>query len=746
MAYQRKQRAYEQEPQQHVPQPQPSLFASPELETEEVDNPYAVAGPTAAPNWEAVQRQIDNPLFDFGKISILPPDSAVQRQPVDPSTLSKRERFIQRVFNVQREPVVSSMSRPPGPLDHHFAAPREDGLEDCQRMASQPPASGNIPLFPKEEPVRQEPTIPMVQAKLTVGPAGDRYEQEADRVASQVVDKINSPEASQPIQRERAQPGGKEAVQRMGEGEERQMKSPLQRVGLEGMPVSNELEADIQNEKGKGHALEPNLQQKMGQAMGTDLSGVKIHTDTKADQLSQAIQAKAFTTGSDVFFRQGEYNTSSKGGQEVIAHELTHIVQQRQLQPKLVQCTPDDALKVANELGKKKFEKQQPAKKKKKKKKKKDVTNKTKLTDINKTDVKNASESNDNDNTNTKPLKKAKPKKKGFVAYESYQKFLSDESTQKKLYSKEDLQVIARTAKMPEGFIRETTKYSQDEYGSPPIEPLFELPPAPDVELPNGEVIKPKELLLALPGVGKFQIMLYHNASVTSKDKVLAWASHGVWLSDKGQADIPKDTSVETIAHSVKLGQNLGWVDSLGDEIDYLHFGFADYEQAVNQDPDQAWPPLDIGQNAKKQNKDNKVKDDTKEDYSIKGMEQMVLGGHTEWAELQWNMRAAALAKGVLETGGLAVLSNVQLDEEYGKNITEETELENYVRIEDWLQLLASHDTLKAYKNIFMLTCRTDYRQNLQKKEKGGIKKESTYGDEAPIKPNEPAYPDDYWK
>ncbi|MEO0538808.1 MAG: DUF4157 domain-containing protein [Cyanobacteria bacterium P01_A01_bin.123] len=127
MAYQRKKRAYEQEPQQ-VPQVQNNLFASPDVETEDANNPYVAPGPTAAPNWEAVQRQIDNPVFDFGKISILPPDSALQRQPVAPSTLSKRERFIQRVFNVQREPVVSSMSRPPGPLGHHFAAPqREDG-------------------------------------------------------------------------------------------------------------------------------------------------------------------------------------------------------------------------------------------------------------------------------------------------------------------------------------------------------------------------------------------------------------------------------------------------------------------------------------------------------------------------------------------------------------------------------------------------------------------------------------------
>ncbi|MGD1908340.1 MAG: DUF4157 domain-containing protein [Leptolyngbyaceae cyanobacterium] len=70
------------------------------------------------------------------------------------------------------------------------------------------------------------------------------------------------------------------------------------------------------------------LQHRMGQAMGADFSGVKVHTDSQSDQLNESIQAKAFTTGQDVFFRQGEYAPNSTAGQELIAHELTHVVQQ----------------------------------------------------------------------------------------------------------------------------------------------------------------------------------------------------------------------------------------------------------------------------------------------------------------------------------------------------------------------------------------------------------------------------------
>ena len=66
----------------------------------------------------------------------------------------------------------------------------------------------------------------------------------------------------------------------------------------------------------------------MEQAFGADFSGVKVHTDGQSDQLNQSIQARAFTTGQDIFFRQGQYDPGSKGGQELLAHELTHVVQQ----------------------------------------------------------------------------------------------------------------------------------------------------------------------------------------------------------------------------------------------------------------------------------------------------------------------------------------------------------------------------------------------------------------------------------
>ena len=112
------------------------------------------------------------------------------------------------------------------------------------------------------------------------------------------------------------------------EEEELQMKSMVQRKGQGGMAATPDLETSINQARGGGQPLGDNIRKPMEQAFGADFGGVKVHTDSRSDQLNQSIQARAFTTGQDVFFRQGEYNPGSRGGQELLAHELTHVVQQ----------------------------------------------------------------------------------------------------------------------------------------------------------------------------------------------------------------------------------------------------------------------------------------------------------------------------------------------------------------------------------------------------------------------------------
>jgi hypothetical protein len=101
-----------------------------------------------------------------------------------------------------------------------------------------------------------------------------------------------------------------------------------QRSGDGAFALDDETAGAISRERGGGKSLDPGVQEGMGQSMGHDFGGVRVHTSPEADALSRQLHARAFTTGQDIFFREGTYNPASSDGQKLIAHELTHVVQQ----------------------------------------------------------------------------------------------------------------------------------------------------------------------------------------------------------------------------------------------------------------------------------------------------------------------------------------------------------------------------------------------------------------------------------
>ena len=95
-----------------------------------------------------------------------------------------------------------------------------------------------------------------------------------------------------------------------------------------GFELDDETAGRINRARGGGQPLESDLQAQMGEALGYDFGGVRVHTGTESDELNQQLSARAFTTGQDIFVRSGEYDPASSGGRELIAHELSHVVQQ----------------------------------------------------------------------------------------------------------------------------------------------------------------------------------------------------------------------------------------------------------------------------------------------------------------------------------------------------------------------------------------------------------------------------------
>lgn len=104
-----------------------------------------------------------------------------------------------------------------------------------------------------------------------------------------------------------------------------------------------DVETAIQSARGNGRPLDGSARIQMESAFGTDFSAVRVHTGTQSDTLNQALSARAFTAGQDIFFRDGEYNPGNSNGRELLAHELTHVVQQTgAVQTKLVVGAPND--------------------------------------------------------------------------------------------------------------------------------------------------------------------------------------------------------------------------------------------------------------------------------------------------------------------------------------------------------------------------------------------------------------------
>jgi hypothetical protein len=136
--------------------------------------------------------------------------------------------------------------------------------------------------------------------------------------------------------------GAISVVQRQEEEEELQMQraEPASAAGGQLVP---EVESEIDAARTGGDHLPGPLRGGMEQSFGADFGGVRVHTGPQADTLNRKLNARAFTTGSDIFFRQGEYDPGSAGGQHLLAHELTHVIHQggaRQVQPKRQSSDP----------------------------------------------------------------------------------------------------------------------------------------------------------------------------------------------------------------------------------------------------------------------------------------------------------------------------------------------------------------------------------------------------------------------
>jgi hypothetical protein len=115
---------------------------------------------------------------------------------------------------------------------------------------------------------------------------------------------------------------------------------------LEGGVVHPDVEAAIARASGAGRPLDAGVADRLAPAMGDSVGSVRVHHGEEAAQLARAVEARAFTVGRDIFFGAGEYRPGTPDGDQLIAHEAAHVVQQQGAPAAgpLTVSTPGDAL------------------------------------------------------------------------------------------------------------------------------------------------------------------------------------------------------------------------------------------------------------------------------------------------------------------------------------------------------------------------------------------------------------------
>jgi len=222
--------------------------------------------------------------------------------------------------------------------------------------------------------------MPLVQPKLVVGPANDKYEQEADRVADQVMGMsepggLPTPQPAPGLQRQSIESESMpdlddddELVQTKALGPPPSISQvlgadhQLQREPLDDLDDDDELvqmkpagaataiaspTLTSQLGQGGGHPLPSSTRHFMETRFGADFSQVQAHTDADAMQMSQNLKAQAFTSGQHIYFGAGQYQPHSAKGQHLLAHELAHTIQQGASKTHISQSKPSSSVPVS---------------------------------------------------------------------------------------------------------------------------------------------------------------------------------------------------------------------------------------------------------------------------------------------------------------------------------------------------------------------------------------------------------------
>ena len=171
-----------------------------------------------------------------------------------------------------------------------------------------------------------------IQPKLKVSQPRDAYEQEADRVAEQVMRMSDPTHIGTTVSIEKGRINCKcsSCKTKKGKEEEEKLKISRKASTMFNSETSEEATTKINNVLStSGSSLDNDSKDLMESRFGYNLSGVRIHKDTRATESAQSVNALAYSVKQDIVFGPGQYTPRTKEGQQLLAHELVHTIQSR---------------------------------------------------------------------------------------------------------------------------------------------------------------------------------------------------------------------------------------------------------------------------------------------------------------------------------------------------------------------------------------------------------------------------------
>ncbi len=255
---------------------------------------------------ETIQNKLDSKKVEKreNNDAFSKPKTLIQNKLED--KVQKKEELIQNKTEVKKTEAVSTNTLSLKPVIQNKAE------EEVQKKDQKPKEE-------KKVEVQQKPLVETITP--VIQPKGDTTPIKSENTKIAITPK---PIAIQKKPEEEVQQKKEEETQAKDDEKQLQMSA----AGDANPSDNSNLESNLNSSKGGGSPLSGNTKKEMESGFGTDFSNVKVHTDSKAIQMNKQLGSQAFANGSDVYFNEGKYSPNSQSGKHLLAHELTHTVQQ----------------------------------------------------------------------------------------------------------------------------------------------------------------------------------------------------------------------------------------------------------------------------------------------------------------------------------------------------------------------------------------------------------------------------------